>query len=280
MKPLAGALITILATCGDRVNFDVDAGTIDAGATDAGTMCEGGCIGADLCIPLASNTTVACGGNGGVCIDCSSSVLHASLPSCNLGACDFFACETGWSSCDAIRANGCERHVSACYEVLAENQGPAWLLETDGTDLYWMAQEGIRTMPVGGGIPAYVASGTIQAFALSGANIFFATDTTLSVVPKAGGVPVVLANLSGSVTELVTDGATVFWTQNGDLKSTPAGGGQVSLLLGGVASAIRNLALIDADVWFTVNGDVMKLPQAGGTATRAATLPHENVNPD
>ncbi|MBK7860998.1 MAG: hypothetical protein IPJ65_20810 [Archangiaceae bacterium] len=275
-------ICTALATCGDHI---IVGDLPDGGSpeSDGGVTC-GGCWSGGQCV--TSTTTNACGTGAGSCSDCSVTVQHASLPSCTAGACAFVACETGWSDCDGDPTNGCERNVSACFEVIATGQDQPRAVATDGVDVYWVIRGGtLRRVPKGGGTVTDLAT-DVSLFLLRDSSIYFVKSaTTLAVIPKAAGTPAVLTTTAREPQALTADSTSLFWwDETGDgkfeIRSAPLSGGPETLLAGGLQRRVDSLTPVGSELWFMQERELFKLPKAGGQLARLATLPVEPLMPN
>jgi hypothetical protein len=113
------ATSTCGTTCGNRTNCSTsvqNAGGIGCAGGVCTFACAGGfgdCDGnaANGC-ETNLNATVTCGASCSTRLNCSSTVLNATLIGCGAGACTF-TCNPGFQDCDGVKSNGCETSLNA-----------------------------------------------------------------------------------------------------------------------------------------------------------------------
>lgn len=78
-------------------------------------------------------------------------------------------------------------------EVVVSNENQVRSLVAEGTDLFWIATTGIRTLPSYGSTPPKTITGPVNgpsSITVSGGFIYYASDSsTLARIPLAGGTP-------------------------------------------------------------------------------------------
>jgi len=92
-------------------------------------------------------------------------------------------------------------------------------LVTDGTRLFWVDSDGIRSVPLGGG-PIMTLRGEgsfITHIRLDSSYIYFSEEFLILRMPKSGGLERVVISTSGIVTALHVDSSIgrVFWGEQG-----------------------------------------------------------------
>jgi hypothetical protein len=92
-------------------------------------------------------------------------------------------------------------------------------------------------------------------------------------VPLAGGPAVTLTTSPRSIggRDLTTDGRTLFWADEGGLRSMPIGGGPVRTLVAG--AGITSVGLDATSIYFTAGTTVRRVPQGGGATTLVVSAP-------
>ncbi len=170
---------------------------------------------------------------------------------------------------------------------LAEGLSAPHAIAVDDAGVYWtgggadmLADGGISigqvmTVPLQGGSPRVLVSGLRQAGAPAvhdGVAVFpyfmsggaSGTGGAIARAPVAGGPLTVLATDDRTVTSIVFDDTTVYWTDSvsvnvdvsyadARLQSVPLGGGSASILLSNQA-APGNLVLLDSTLFFANGG--------------------------
>jgi hypothetical protein len=90
-------------------------------------------------------------------------------------------------------------------------------------------------------------------------------------VPLGGGAPVTLFQSPAyiGVGDLATDGSTLFWVDEGGVRSAPIGGGLIRTM---VASAgITHMAIDSGFVYYSIGNVIARMAKTGGPATAMAT---------
>ena len=176
---------------------------------------------------------------------------------------------------------------------LASGQHSVPGLAVNGTTVYWVdsylsnseppdaGPDGVvRSVPVGGGTTATLASGqrypgtlavdSTGAYWTTGGPCSGATACPANVmtVPLGGGTPVALASVTGSLpVSIALDAVNVYWgTGDGRLMKVAKTGGTPTMLAF-YQARIQSLAVDAASVyWTTGTGDIMKTPIGGGAS--------------
>lgn len=89
--------------------------------------------------------------------------------------------------------------------VLATSPAPIGYgdLVTDGSFLCWADEEGIRSMPIGGGSVAALATGTGYArLAMFQSSLFYVSAEGIMTIPARGGTPATVVTADSAVTAL------------------------------------------------------------------------------
>ncbi|MGO9832903.1 MAG: hypothetical protein ACLP1X_01670 [Polyangiaceae bacterium] len=186
--------------------------------------------------------------------------------------------------------------------VLASNQSGSVTLAVDSTSVYWTENVNgtILKVPIVGGTPTVIASGQDGAagIAVTDTGIYWTTSplfaastasnptAALSVLPKRGGAPVMLASNLGDVLNFATDGTNVYLADPGSISENnglvikiPAIGGPSVPLESGLL-APGGIAVDANYVYWTGTpsvpsagsvGTVMRAPIEGGTPMTIAS---------
>lgn len=93
---------------------------------------------------------------------------------------------------------------TSCLLLSATAHGVAWTTAADNS---------VVDMPTnGGGTPSTLASGTgINTIAVDDTNVYWIDQHAVMSIPIGGGTPVTLAGVSGINEHLVADGASLYW---------------------------------------------------------------------
>jgi hypothetical protein len=76
-------------------------------------------------------------------------------------------------------------------------------LVTDGSYLYWADAGAIRKMPIGGGTPTVLVSGTnFSRVGLDPTKVFYAAGNAILSVPKTGGTPTKLVTAASAISAM------------------------------------------------------------------------------
>lgn len=131
-------------------------------------------------------------------------------------------------------------------------------------------QEGLYSVPVGGGTPTELvpppASGNVAALAVDCNDVYYAsTDGTVGKVPLAGGPPVVLATGALADVQLAVDAVNLYFGTPQGIAYVPIAGGSTQMVSG---TAPYNGIALDANnlYWTTASGELMRItkPTARG----------------
>ena len=76
-------------------------------------------------------------------------------------------------------------------------------LVNDGAFLYWADARAVRRMPIGGGTPMVLVSGTtFSRVAVDPAKVFYSAGNTIQAVPKTGGTPTTLVTAASAISAM------------------------------------------------------------------------------
>lgn len=250
--------------CVDTQTDTANCGTCDHACTVAGATCEEGAC--------------ACPGGG---TECGGTCVDTQTDTANCGVCGMIcaapttACEGGECVCpggESVCSGSCvdtttdPKNCGACGHdclgggcqgglcqpvVLASGQVSPSDLAINATDIYWTthgSSQQVMRMPIGGGTPVAVATGTSQQtelyLALNTSGIYwtFRTGTavggytsTIMRAPLGGGAATTLATVQGptfgkGLLGLAADANYVYWA-DADAQSitrTPSAGGTLT----------------------------------------------------
>lgn len=155
-------------------------------------------------------------------------------------------------------------------QTLADQQTDPRGLMVTATEVYWASagvsgqpSGSIARVPLDGGPAAIIASGLAgpAGIAVDATRIYWSGgDGTVSAMAIKGGAPTVVASAPGVPgSDLVLEGANLYWTTGGDahrqVMQAPAAGGEAIPLTPGDANA-QGFALDDENVYWTDSGDV------------------------
>ncbi|MCK9423782.1 MAG: DUF5050 domain-containing protein [Bacteroidales bacterium] len=145
----------------------------------------------------------------------------------------------------------------------------------------------IKTVPVNGGAVTTIGTGTPEAYALYGSDIYWIEygSGTVKKMPKSGGTVTTLATGSNSPSNLAVDGTSVFWIEfnnPGRVMKVPVGGG-TSTIVSNEANTI-GVAVDNTNVYWAVSvyinqGKIQKAPSGGSPAFNlSGTITYPNVS--
>jgi hypothetical protein len=160
--------------------------------------------------------------------------------------------------------------------------GPAGTLATDGTDAYFAAQDGVRSVPLTGGAATLLTTHT-GAMTLVGSNVVVADSTAEGIfsVPAAGGpVTTRTTGLSGNLGPVVACGSSICWASEDEVAPSMAGtetlqelgssGPPMTLSQGGALYVVYRLVFDGTEFFATTladasEGTLVRIPAAGGS---------------
>jgi hypothetical protein len=88
-------------------------------------------------------------------------------------------------------------------------------------------------------------------------------------VPLAGGTAATIATSSaGIISDIVTDGTYLYWSDRNGLRRMAVTGGEVTTLVN--ASGISRIGVSQTDVYFVIVSSINSVPKGGGAATTHA----------
>jgi len=164
-------------------------------------------------------------------------------------------------------------------------------IAVDDTYVYFYDdQNHIKTVPVNGGTVTTIGTGTPEAYALYGSDIYWVeySSGTVKKMPKSGGTITTLATGSDSPANLAVDGTSVFWIEfsnSGKVMKVPVGGG-ASTVVSNEANTI-GVATYNSYVYWAVSvytnqGKIQKAPSGGSAAYNLSgtiTYPNASLTP-
>jgi hypothetical protein len=148
-----------------------------------------------------------------------------------------------------------------------------WRYAVDDSYAYYIVYDGgtLFRISLQGGTPEQLMSAASWSLALRGNLLFFSSDKGVGCLPKTGGAPQVLAEVSAPATtgmgvELGVDDTNVYWTRGptqslpNELLRTPLSGGP-STVVATVSTqyGIRTLLQDSTSLYFTADTRLMKL---------------------
>ena len=190
--------------------------------------------------------------------------------------------------CCSVRQNGLVRSIPVAggpVTTLAsflDNPGP---ISVDGTGAYWVEAgpygliEGygrIAHAPLSGGTTFTVVAtifGTRPPLASDGMNVFLADGWRVKEIPLGGGALDAVLVGSWSMIDVATDGASLFGLDTqGNVLSTPVGGGAGSVLAAGLGGPAGHLREAAGYLYWMDHGDtIRRVSVAGGSIQAVAT---------
>lgn len=162
--------------------------------------------------------------------------------------------------------------------------GPTGILATDGTNAYFAAQDGVRSVPLAGGAATVLTTHT-GSIALIGSNVVVADSAAGGIfsVPAAGGpVTAVTTGLSGNLGPVVACGGAICWTSEVEVGPSMPGtetlqqlgpsGPPMTLSQGGNLYVVYRLVFDGTDFFATTLADtsvggLVRVPADGGSPT-------------
>jgi hypothetical protein len=175
--------------------------------------------------------------------------------------------------------------MSGCQDAtLALNPIGAGYLALDGADVYWTTGDGKVVKSTSGAPGVVLAEGftDVAGLAVRGDDVFFADETRVLSVPKAGGAVTVVATMQSLPTAIVTDAGAIYWLNYGEgiLAGSlveSVGGGPPEVVMDSIGTP-SDLAIDgDGNLYFAaaiavvdgmpVSGPLVRVSPATGAAT-------------
>jgi len=168
--------------------------------------------------------------------------------------------------------------------VLVVNEELVLELALDETHVYWVSNQLLHKLPVGGGEPVEVGRSEGESLALDATHAYFpggirGTITKLSLV---GGSPMAIVTGEKEPTSVAVDSTGVYWANWSSYDTGPVADGSIvrSALDGSNVEPLaeglvypRGLALGGDDIYFVSASDetLYRLPKTGGIPVAIAT---------
>jgi hypothetical protein len=169
--------------------------------------------------------------------------------------------------------------------VVASGLAAPTTLAVDGANAFWAEggplafTEGfgrIAATPTGGGAITTVASGVAGDFpviAVHGGHVFIGDRFTVKTVPVGGGPVERLAIGDFLIEDIATDGAHVYWIEDGftAIRRAPTDGGAVTTLASAPGPAGPLVVNGSYVYWIDNFANISRVPAAGGASTPLAS---------
>lgn len=254
--------------CGGRTEFQA---TSQASAGQVGT---GGASGAGTGggpTECTCRIGAECDANACVCskLVCGGRCVDPQVDDAHCGACGL--------TC----ATGCKR--GRCIEVLASGLRTPTALAQGRTELYWTTTIGLMKVSKTGGSPSIFVPGNdmeglSRAIAVDDTYVYWSGryDSTVMRASTTTGIPEVLAENQGDVSNIVFDAAAIYWSdwQKGTIMTAPKAGGSPRALTT-TARFPKALAVDSGRIYWTEDvaqdGAVKSMPLAGGAPLTLAS---------
>ncbi|MFT3770428.1 MAG: hypothetical protein QM820_33795 [Minicystis sp.] len=164
-------------------------------------------------------------------------------------------------------------------------------IAVDATDVYFIAANALRRVPIAGGPAASLAPANDAGYAsiaIDAANVYwtnYASAGSTMLLPKAGGTPTVVDSGDEYPSGIALAGGSVYWAamEAGAIKSAPIAGGAVTVVASGQSYPRSGLATDGAYVYWVTEGDLpnhlFKAPLAGGPAVDVAAASSDTITP-
>ena len=262
--------------------FSIESGGISAGmdlavnATDLYVAVNSNPNGTILRVPLGGgpiSTVAAVEGNEQTLVLTDHYVVFAESRASN----------NGWAG-EIVRVglDGSDRTVLFSESIDSSAIfGPAGIVTTDGKNAYFAAQDGVRSVPLGGGAVTVLTTQT-GALALVGSKIVIADSSAESIfsVPAAGGPVTALATgLSGNLGPVVACASSICWASEVEVGPSVQGtamlqelgpsGPPTTLSQGAALYAVYRLVFDGTEFFATMTADasvgtLTRIPATGG----------------
>jgi hypothetical protein len=198
---------------------------------------------------------------------CGGQCVHSSTDNNNCGG------------CGVVCAGSCS--AGHCGVTLASGLTAPTEVRVNATNVYWnglddpVHQSGVvMTVPLGGGTPTTLYSGSVGGIDIDATNIYWTagwlTGNGLLKMPLGGGTVSTIATLMDVPKEVRAFGSRVFFTTtySGDVIAVPIAGGPSTVLYStGLQIAQSDVAPSASDVYFTVAGELLSVPPGGGSVS-------------
>jgi hypothetical protein len=166
-----------------------------------------------------------------------------------------------------------------CLVTLATDQIGATGIAVDESNVYWTMEDGVMTVPTGGGTPRLLASGSLAwAIAVDATNVYWTnrgtpgngfSDGSVMKCQIVGGNPIVIATQQQDPQSIAVDANNVYWVNGQTLMKEPLLNGGAATALDSPEAPINAIAVGVTDVYFTNGtspGGVIAAPIGGGSA--------------
>jgi hypothetical protein len=155
------------------------------------------------------------------------------------------------------------------------------------TNVYWIDESTVNSIPVNGGDITTLASGLDSPVDLEfdTASLYWTESVccahgqkgSVKTVPITGGAVTVLVDGVDAPGALALDASNIYWTEGGPMgeiegfgriAKVPIGGGAVTTWAGGISSALPPIAVDETNVYIADNFTIKKVPIDGGTVEK------------
>jgi hypothetical protein len=157
--------------------------------------------------------------------------------------------------------------------ILASNEN-SFGIAVDATYAYWTTYQGdVKRIPIGGGIPETIGSGTNFVLAVDSTSAYWGTPDGIAKAPLAGGTASLLVT-DPNRWHFAVDATNIYWIDKsaGTVMKMPLGGGAAVTIASGQDS-LADVAVDSANVYWTCGNNpykVMKAPIQGGSPVTLA----------
>ena len=160
-------------------------------------------------------------------------------------------------TCSAVAPSKVLESVSECLVSLAGGQDFASAIAVDATNVYWATNTELLKISKAGGKPVVLAPTQMQAFAIavSATNVYWSVEYAGAImkVPVGGGTPTTFASATAP-TGLAVDAVNVYWADYGaNTISKKPIGGGATVTLASLTSPPQGLAVDAQNVYWVAD---------------------------